>query len=137
LATLHAVVEAPVDSVVGLLLNTRPDSRSPLVPAGRVDWVPSANGGYTASLGDAGTVVVNPAARTASVRGRWWYRADITVTPHPAGCLLTQQIFNIAEKMRWGVRFVSRQPLAASPAAFDALLHTIGERLGCRAYPVP
>ncbi|MFC6881687.1 hypothetical protein [Actinomadura yumaensis] len=104
LRTLQGIVEAPVEQVTPLVLDVPP-----------VEGV---------------TVDADPAARTVAVQGGWWYRSETTVTPVPEGSLITQKIYNVAQRLRWGVPFVSRTPLRDAPAAFARQLETIGTRLG-------
>lgn len=140
LMTLRGVVAAPIDAVASLILDAGPGGRSPIIPAGRI--ATTGGGGddqYTVTVEQAGsrvTIEIDRNARTASIRGEWWYRADISLAPHEEGCLVTQQIFNIAERQRWAAGFVARKPLRASPDAFAGLLQTVGKALGCRAYPL-
>lgn len=140
LRTLRGVAEAPVAAVADVLLDIGPDGRSPIMLPGRVTRLaPDDSGAHTVLIEQAGsqvTIMVDPIARTASVQGEWWYRADITLTPRDGGCLITQQIFTIARRLRWGVRFVARRPLAASPQAFAVLLDALHDRLGCPTYPL-
>jgi hypothetical protein len=109
LLTLEGVVEAPVDRVADVVL------------------VGSS----------AGHTEIDRAARMIAVWGDWWFRSETVLEPDGAGrTRVTQRIFDIAEKGRWAVRFVAREPLRAAPAAFDARLAEVGGRLGCRAYRV-
>jgi hypothetical protein len=119
LRTLRGVAEAPVDRVAEVLMDIGPGGRSPLIPPGIQV-----------------TIRVDTAARTVSVQGDWWYRGDVVLTARDNGCLITQQIFNVAQTMPWAVRFVARKPLAASPQAFEAMLRVLGERLDCATYPL-
>jgi hypothetical protein len=141
LRILRGIAEAPVEAVAGVLLDIGPDGSSPILPPGEVTPIERDDGGaYSVVVEQAGsrvTIAVDPIARTASVQGQWWYRADIALTPHEDGCLITQQIFNVARRLRWSVRYVARKPLAASPHAFAQLLDTVHERLGCPTHPIP
>ncbi|MFC6928892.1 hypothetical protein ACFQHO_52740 [Actinomadura yumaensis] len=76
LRTLQGIVEAPVEQVTPLVLDVPP-----------VEGV---------------TVDADPAARTVAVQGGWWYRSETTVTPVPEGSLITQKIYNVAQRLRWG-----------------------------------
>jgi hypothetical protein len=140
LATLRGVARAPAGAVAGVLLDIGPDGRSPLMPPGQVSRIDTHDGGaYTVTVDQPGsrvTVTVDPAVRTVSTQGQWWYRAEVTLARHDDGCLITQRIFNVARRLRWGVRFVARQPLADSPRAFAAVLDAVHERLDCPAYPL-
>ena len=133
--TLRGVVAASVDKVAGELLDIGAQGRSPVVPPGRVDQVgPDAI--VVVRDGSRITVTVDRAARMVSLQGEWWYRAEITLSPHEDGCLVTERIFNVAERLRWGVRFAARKPLRGSPNAFVDLLNELGRRLGRPARPL-
>jgi hypothetical protein len=81
---------------------------------------------------------VNPATGMAVAQGDWWYRSELTVDADgPDRSVVTQRIFNVAEKARWASWFVARKPLKAAPGAFKAHLTVVGNALGCRAYPTP
>jgi len=113
LLVLRGTVPAPVDAVADVLFDTGPGGRSPV------------------RAGEPGvTVTADPAAHMLAVQGGWWYRAEITLEPDPDGCLVTQRILDVADRLRWGVRFVARKPLARAPAAFEDLLRQL--RAACR-----
>ena len=44
------------------------------------------------------------------------------------------EIFSIAPGHRWAVRFVSRGPLIAAPAAFAEHIANLGRQLDCAAW---
>jgi hypothetical protein len=125
LRTLRGVVRAPADAVSELLLDVGPHGRSPLLPLRQEQDASRV------------TVDVDRVARAIAVQGQWWYRAEYTIGPHRDGCLVTQQIFNVAQRLRWAVRYVARKPLAAAPDAFVTTLQQLGERLSCHAYALP
>jgi hypothetical protein len=130
LKTLRGVVEAPVEAVAEVLFDT--GGRSPLIPAGtRGDrGLVDLNGGRI-------TIEVDRHAGTVTTQGQW-YRDVVRLSSTKDGqCLVTREIFNVAERLRWGVWFVARKPLAESEAAFAALLATLGERVQARGYPLP
>ena len=137
LATLRGLVEAPLEIVAEVLLDVGPDGRSPIRPPGRISQIDSSDGIYRAIFDQAGSRVavrVDSIAHTASIQGMWWYRANFTLTSNNGNCLVTQRIFNVAERLRWGVRFVARKPLAESRESFAAVLSAVQERLGCETY---
>jgi hypothetical protein len=133
--TLRGVVSASVDKVAGELLDVGPQGRSPVMPPGRVDPA-GPDSVVVVRDGTRMTVEVDRAGRMVSLQGEWWYRAEITLSPHEDGCLVTERIFNVAERLRWGVRFAARKPLQGSPAAFVDLLNELGRRLGRPARPL-
>ncbi|MDQ6773998.1 MAG: hypothetical protein M3024_13615 [Candidatus Dormibacteraeota bacterium] len=108
LLTLHGIV---------------PDRVAPLV----LHEIAAANSGST--------VEADPAGRTVSVQAGWWYRGETTVTTHELGSLVTQQVFDIAERAPWAVRLVSGGSLGAAPRTLAATLEKIGRQLDCPAYP--
>ena len=59
-----------------------------------------------------------------------------SVRPDPRGAQVIHQIFNVAPGNRWAVRFVSRGPLNAAPAAFATTIGKLGEQLHCAAWVV-
>jgi hypothetical protein len=133
LLELRAIVEASPDRVAGLLLDVRPGGRSPLAVRGEPD---SLDGDEFAVMQDGSkiTVSVDRAARSVAEQGEWWYRGVTTVEPDPRGSQVVHQIFNIAPGHRWAVRFVSRGPLIAAPAAFAEHIADLGRQLDCSAW---
>jgi hypothetical protein len=111
LLTLTGIVEAPPDQVRPLILD-----------------VLTTGGDAVDGDTDASTVVT---------QGGWWYRDETTVTAHERGSLVVRTIFDVAHRMPWAVRFVSRKPLKEAPAAFAARLMDVGDRLGKAAYTLP
>jgi hypothetical protein len=67
-------------------------------------------------------------------QGEWWYRGVTTVEPDLRGSQVVRQIFNVAPGNRWAVRFVSRGPLLAAPAAFAEHIADLGRQLDCAAW---
>ena len=135
LLELRGVVEAAPDAVADVLLDVRPGGRSPLVTAGTVD---SADGDeYVVTLnGSRLTVTVDRAARSVTMQGEWWYRGVTSVEPDPRGAQVVHQIFNVAKGNGWAVRFVSRAPVNAAPAAFLAQIEQLGRELNCAAWVI-
>jgi hypothetical protein len=136
LLELRGVVEAAPEAVAEVLLDVRPGGRSPLAPTGTVE---SDDGKELVVTQDGSriTVTVDRAARTVTQQSEWWYRGVTSVQPDPRGARVIHQIFNVAPGNRWAVRFVSRGPLNAAPAAFAATIGKLGERLHCAAWVLP
>ncbi|MEV6629694.1 hypothetical protein AB0M54_02940 [Actinoplanes sp. NPDC051470] len=133
LLALHGVVEAPPDAVADLLLDVRPGGRSPLAATG--DAEPAEGDEFTVTKdGSRITMVVDRPARSVSQQGEWWYRGVTSVEPDPRGARVIHRIYNVAPGRRWAVRFVSRGPLNAAPAAFAAHLEAIGRELNAKAW---
>ncbi len=132
LLALRAVVEAPPDAVAGVLLDVRPGGRSPLAVTGEVD----GDGDEFTVVRNVSTVTVavDRARRSVSEQGEWWYRGVTAVEPDPRGSAVVHRIYNIAPGHRWAVRFVSRGPLNAAPAAFAAHVAALGHQLGAPAW---
>jgi hypothetical protein len=135
LLELRGVVEAAPDAVADVLLDVRPGGRSPLVTGGTVE---SGDGDeYVVTMnGSRLTVTVDRTARSVAVQGEWWYRGVTSVEPDPRGAQVVHQIFNVAEGNRLAVRFVSRAPVNAAPAAFLARLEQLGRALHCAAWVI-
>lgn len=133
LLELRAVVEASPQRVADLLLDVRPGGRSPLAVHGEPD---SPDGDEFAVMQDGSkiTISVDRAARSVTEQGEWWYRGVTTVEPDPRGSQVVHRIFNIAPGQSWAVRFVSRGPLNAAPAAFAGHIADLGRQLGCAAW---
>jgi hypothetical protein len=136
LLELRGVVEAAPDAVAEILLDVRPGGRSPLAPIGTVE---SGEGDELVVTQDGSriTVTVDRTARSVTLQGEWWYRGVTSVQPDPHGARVIHQIFNVAPGQRWAVRFVSRGPLNAAPAAFATIIKKLGEQLHCAAWVVP
>ena len=135
LLELRGVVEAAPDAVAEVLLDVRPGGRSPFAPTGEIE---SRNGDEFVVTHDGSriTVTVDRGARTVRQQGEWWYRAVTTVQPDPRGAVVVHQIFNVAQGHDWAVRFVSRGPLHAAPAAFAAHIDHLGLQLNCPAWVI-
>jgi hypothetical protein len=133
LLELRGVVEAAPDLVADVLLDVRPGGRSPLAATGTLE---SEDGDdFTVTIGGSRmTVTVDRAARSVALQGEWWYRGVTTVEPDPRGAQVVHRIFNVASGNAWAVRFVSRGPLNAAPAAFAAHLDDLGAQLACPAW---
>jgi hypothetical protein len=135
LLELRGVVEAAPDAVAEVLLDVRPGGRSPLVTAGTVESWDGAECVLTLD-GSRLTVTVDRAAREVVVQSEWWYRAVTSVQPDPRGAQVVHQVFDVAEGNRWAIRFVSRGPLNAAPAAFRSHLEHLGRLLHCAAWVI-
>jgi hypothetical protein len=136
LLELHGVVEAAPEAVAEVLLDVRPGGRSPLAPTGTVES-DDGNELVVTENGSRFTVTVDRTARSVALQGEWWYRGVTSVRPDPRGARAVHQIFNVAPGQRWAVRFVSRGPLNAAPAAFAVTIGKLGEQLHCAAWVVP
>jgi hypothetical protein len=133
LLELRGVVEAAPDAVAGILLDVRPGGRSPIAPDGTAD---SLDGDEFAVMqeGSKISISVDRPARSVTRQGEWWYRGVTSVEPDPRGSMVIHRIFNVAPGHRWAVRFVSRGPLAAAPAAFAEHVADLGRQLGVAAW---
>ncbi len=130
LLELHAVVAAAPDVVAEVLLDVRPGGRSPLATDGVLEELEPGAEFVVLRDGSRVTVTVDPAARSVTQQGEWWYRGVTGVEPDPAGSRVSLRIFNVADSNGWAVRFVSRGPLNAAPREFAAQIHRLGEILG-------
>jgi hypothetical protein len=130
LLELSAVVEAAPERVAEVLLDVRPGGRSPVVTGGEGDEF------VITDRGSRVTVTVDRPARSVSQQGEWWFRGVTSVEPDPRGSRVVHRIFNVAQGRGWAVRFVSRGPLNAAPAAFAETVRSLGEQLGVSAWVV-
>jgi hypothetical protein len=133
LLELRAVVEAPPDTVAGVLLDVRPGGRSPIATRGETDDDDGDRFVVTRE-GSRLTVTVDRAARMVAEQGEWWFRSETTVEPDPRGSQVVHRIFNVAQGNAWAIRFVSRGPLNAAPKRFAVAMHRLGEVLGVAAW---
>jgi hypothetical protein len=135
LLELRGVVEAAPDTVADLLLDVRPGGRSPLAGQGSAEPL---DGDEFAVMQDGSRIsfTVDRPGRSVTQQGEWWYRGVTSVEPDPRGSVVVHRVFNIAPGHRWAVRFVSRGPLAATPAAFAEHLADLGRQLGVAAWVV-
>jgi hypothetical protein len=135
LLELRGVVEAAPDAVAEILLDVRPGGRSPLARGGTIE---SEDGDeFVLTLGGSRiTVTVDRAERSVTQQGEWWYRGVTSVRPDQRGSLVVHEIFNVAEGNGWAVRFVSRGPLNAAPAAFADQIADLGTKVGRPAWVV-
>ena len=130
LLELRAVVAAAPDAVAEVLLDVRPGGRSPLAADGVLEELEPGDEFVVVRDGSRLTVTVDPAARSVTQQGEWWYRGVTGVEPDPGGSRVTFRIFNVADNNGWAVRFVSRGPLNAAPREFAAQIQRLGEILG-------
>jgi hypothetical protein len=79
---------------------------------------------------------IDPARRTLTVSGQWWYRGEYTVRAAEHGSLVRYSVHNVAPPLtRWLVPLVAGRALRASARPmFERQLADIGTRLGARAY---
>jgi hypothetical protein len=133
LLQLTGVVEASPDAVAEVLLDVRPGGRSPIARAGTIedadgdDFVLNVDGSRL-------TVEVDRAARSVSQQGEFWYRGVTRVEPDPRGAQVIHEIFNVADRQRWAVRFLARGPVNSAPATFRSQLEDLGRELHCAAW---
>jgi hypothetical protein len=133
LLVLHGIVEAPPDAVTDLLLDASPGGRSPLAATGEAD--PAEGDEFTVTQnGSRITVTVDRATRSVTQQGEWWYRGVTSVEPDPRGARVIHRIHNVAPGRQWAVRFVSRGPVNAAPAAFAAQVADLGRALHAKAW---
>jgi hypothetical protein len=133
LLVLRAVVEAPPETVAGVLLDVRPGGRSPLAARGETA---DDDGDRFVVVRDGSrlTVTVDRAARSVAEQGEWWFRSETSVEPDPRGSRVVHRIFNVAPGNAWAVRFVSRGPLNAAPRRFAEAIHRLGAELDVAAW---
>jgi hypothetical protein len=87
-------------------------------------------------------VQVEGLERRRVIQGQWWYRGVYAIEPDPRGTRLIYQVYNIARRFRWMVRFILLQYRldgslgAVRDGGMEALTRRLGHRLGCRAYRV-
>ncbi|MFC4056962.1 hypothetical protein ACFOWE_01560 [Planomonospora corallina] len=115
------IVEAPVAAVFD-------DLAGALLPEGR------RTGRFTVEDLPGHTSTVEVAGHTISFQGGWWYRGEWSVEPHPEGALLVHRVFNIAQRMRWGVPAANRFFIGFAGSTrrrFAENLARMGQRLGC------
>ena len=128
------LVEAPLDDVWEQLLDTFPmlssQQRSELERAGSPDVLKMSAGKH----GEGRIhLEVDTKRHQVAVQGEWWYRGVYTLTPHPRGCLLVYQVYNVAPGVGWWLAQLFQGPQHARKmdAQLQALLRTIGNQLGC------
>ncbi|WP_157248428.1 hypothetical protein [Nonomuraea typhae] len=115
------VVEAPGATVWEDLLAT-------MLPGGRRE------GGFTVADFPGHTSTVEVTGHTIAFQGGWWYRGEWSVEPHPQGSLLVHRVFNVADRMRWGVGMANRFFIGFrenTRKGFAESLARAGQRLGC------
>lgn len=134
LLVLHAVVEAPCPEVAKLLLDVRPGGRSPVAVRGTVEETDTGNDFVVVHEGSRVTVTVDPASNTVAQQGEWWYRGVYQVEPDQRGSRVEFRILNVAQRVRWAVRFVARGPLGDAPAQFADQIRQVAETLGVTAW---
>jgi hypothetical protein len=135
LLELRGVVEAPPEAVAEILLDVRPGGRSPMAAVGIAE--PADGDVFTMTLqGSKMTVAVDRDALSVTMRGEWWYQGVTTVAADDRGALVVRRVYNVAPGHGWAVRFASRGPLNAAPAAFARDLADLGTALSCKAYPL-
>ncbi|MFC0434895.1 hypothetical protein [Kutzneria buriramensis] len=53
-------------------------------------------------------VDVDRDTNTIGIQGHWWYRGTYTVVPEATGSRLVHRVYNVAERLRWGVPLANR-----------------------------
>jgi hypothetical protein len=137
LLELRAVVEAPPDTVAGVLLDVRPGGRSPFAADGDGRSPLAADDGdrfVVVRDGSRLTVTVDRAAREVAEQSEWWFRSTTTIEPDPRGSQVVHRVFNVAEGNGRAIRFLARGPLNAAPHRFAEAIHRLGEQLGAAAW---
>ncbi|MBG0823930.1 hypothetical protein HS048_24740 [Planomonospora sp. ID91781] len=121
IAEVTGIVEAPPTAVFD-------DLAGALLPGG------TRTGRFTVEDLPGHTSTVEVTGHTISVQGGWWYRGEWSVEPHPRGALLVHRVFNVAQRMRWGVPLANRFFVgfaADTRRGFADNLVQMGHRLGC------
>ncbi|MEV4124721.1 hypothetical protein [Nocardia sp. NPDC049707] len=143
LCTVNAVVEAPCGLVAALLTTV---SAGPVGPHNgfflahgpdpdlRLRGGPNEFWAAIAGNPNGIRVEVDRAQAMLAVEGKWWFRAECRVLPHPKGARMTQQVFNIATSARWMVPMVARGVEGKQRGSMQRLLDRISGHLGCPAY---
>lgn len=143
LCTVNAVVEAPCGVVAALLTTVNvgpvgPDNAFFLAVGPDPElWLRGGPNEFRAAI--AGKphgirVEVDRAQAMLAVEGKWWFRAECRVLPHPKGARMTQQVFNIATSARWLVPMVARGVEGKQRMSMQRLLDRISRHLDCPAY---
>ncbi|MBF8185621.1 hypothetical protein ITP53_07695 [Nonomuraea sp. K274] len=71
---------------------------------------------------------------TVAYQGGWWYRGEWSVTAHPEGALLVHRVFDVADRMTWGVPLANRLFIGFAKSTRESFadgLTRLGNRLGC------
>lgn len=148
--TLAGVVEAPVEQVLGVLFNVRPgrvdgDNGLVLSTEGPAEYGAIVlEGGphrFTATAGQPAVTSVNVEVdregRRLVVQGHFWYRGVYTLEPHERGSRILYRVYNVAPGVpQWLVRLWQFQFPRRMRNRFQRLLHAVGGRLACAAYPI-
>jgi hypothetical protein len=131
--SVTGVVEAPPDQAWQALLDTlpmiSPQTRRELARDASPDFVKmlveNPGGGHS-------QLEVNKRQHRVAIQGEWWYRGVYSLTPHPQGCLLVYQVYNVAPGMSWWLARVVQGPQHARKmkAELQALLRAISDALG-------
>jgi hypothetical protein len=138
--TATAVVAAPPDQVwPALLASLRyvpASARETILSASKPQRLrvplPADEGGAAGHV----TVSADPAQRTVSITGAWWYRGVYTVTPHPEGSQVRYEVFNAAlPPTRWLVPLVIRGLAKQQSAEFTESLRRTADELHTTWHP--
>lgn len=71
---------------------------------------------------------------TIAYQGGWWYRGEFSLAPDPEGTRVVHRVYNVADRMRWGVPLANRFFVGFDDqvrTAFADVLARMGGRLGC------
>lgn len=133
--SVSGLLEAPHDQVWEALLGALPmfssETRHELAREGSPDVLKMR---VANPLGGHIQLEVEKRQHRVAIQGEWWYRGVYSLTPHPQGCLLVYQVYNVAPGMSWWLAQVVQGPQHARKmeTELQALLRTIGDTLGCR-----
>ncbi|PRY35850.1 hypothetical protein [Umezawaea tangerina] len=68
------------------------------------------------------------------VQGGWWYRGEHHALPHPEGTRYAYRVYNVAQRMRWGVPLANKLFIGYQEGMREGMrkgLERIGGKLGC------
>ncbi|MGW0810475.1 hypothetical protein [Nonomuraea sp. NPDC002799] len=71
---------------------------------------------------------------TFAYQGGWWYRGEWSVAPHPEGTRVVHRVYNVAQRLRWGVPLANRLFIGFEEntrQGFADGLARLGRQLGC------
>ncbi|MGR6917490.1 hypothetical protein ACU635_24915 [[Actinomadura] parvosata] len=125
LAQAAGIVEAPAARVWDALA-------AELLPDGR------RSGRFTVEDFPGHTSTVEVSGHTIAFQGGWWYRGEWSVEPHPQGALVVHRVFNVAQRLRWGVPLANRLFIGFAESTRTGFLDglaKIGRRVGGAVRP--
>jgi hypothetical protein len=74
------------------------------------------------------------AEHTVAYQGGWWYRGEFSLAPDPEGTRVVHRVYNVADRMRWGVPLANRFFIGFDGRVrtmFADVMARMGGRLGC------